>query len=104
VIATDWGGPADYLDSTCGILVPPDSRAAFVAGLARAIRELDHSPELRLKMGEAALRRVAEFGWDRQIDRILEVYRRAAGPDAGVDRAGHRSRDNAPPSTFLRAR
>lgn len=29
VIATDWGGPADYLDATCGILVSPVPRAGF---------------------------------------------------------------------------
>ena len=34
VIATAWGGPLDYLDESCGILVSADSPEAFVSGLA----------------------------------------------------------------------
>jgi glycosyltransferase involved in cell wall biosynthesis len=91
VIATDWGGPADYLDASCGILVPPGSRASFIAGLAEAIARLDRAPELRRAMGQAARRRVAAFSWDEKIDRILEIYRRAAGRDEQTD-AGDPSR------------
>jgi glycosyltransferase involved in cell wall biosynthesis len=89
VIATDRGGPADYLDESCGILVPPTSRDGFIRGLAGAIERLDSSPELRFKMGRAALRRVAAFSWEAKIDRILEIYRQVVrlegevAPDAG---------------------
>jgi len=34
VIATKWGGPADYLDETSGILIDPTSRAAIIDGFA----------------------------------------------------------------------
>jgi glycosyltransferase involved in cell wall biosynthesis len=84
VIATDWGGPADYLDPSCGILVPPTSREAFIEGLARAIERLDRSPELRRALGEAARRRVQAFDWDRKIDMALEIYARAARLDGPV--------------------
>lgn len=30
VIATNWGGPADYLNSACGILVEPTSKEGFL--------------------------------------------------------------------------
>ena len=84
VIATDWGGPADYLDASCGILVPPTSREAFIEGLARAIERLDRSPELRRELGEAARQRVQAFDWDRKIDLALEIYARAARLDGPV--------------------
>ena len=75
VIATNWGGPADYLNSTCGILVEPDSREGFVKGLTEAMLMLAHSPELRQSMGSAGYSRVREhFDWERKVDRIIEIY------------------------------
>ena len=38
VIAVNWGGPADILDASCGILIGPRSeRADLVAGLEQAV-------------------------------------------------------------------
>ncbi|WP_293347682.1 MULTISPECIES: glycosyltransferase family 4 protein [unclassified Microcoleus] len=75
VIATNWGGPVDYLDSTCGILVEPDSRESFVKGLTEAMLKLAHSPELRQSMGQAGWERVREhFDWERKVDRMIEIY------------------------------
>jgi glycosyltransferase involved in cell wall biosynthesis len=75
VIATEWGGPADYLDETCGILVKPDSRQALVDGFAGAMLKLATSPQLRADLGEAGYRRAREnFDWERKIDQILEFY------------------------------
>jgi glycosyltransferase involved in cell wall biosynthesis len=90
VIATAWGGPADYLDESCGILVPPTSRDVLIRGLTGAIECLDSSPGLRLEMGRAALRRVAAFDWEAKIDRILEIYRQVvrAGGGAAPDARG----------------
>ncbi|MEG4442588.1 glycosyltransferase family 4 protein [Microcoleus sp. AT9_B5] len=75
VIAANWGGPADYLNSTCGILVEPTSKEGFVRGLTDAMLELARSPELRLSMGCAGRERVRQhFDWERKVDRILEIY------------------------------
>ena len=77
VIATDWGGPADYLDPSCGILVAPTSRDGFIAGLADAMLRLDGDAELRRRMGAAGRQKVLDqFTWERKGDRILELYRR----------------------------
>jgi glycosyltransferase involved in cell wall biosynthesis len=84
VIATAWGGPADYLDESCGILVPSTSPDAFIRGLTGAIERLDSSRGLRLEMGRAALRRVAAFDWEAKIDRILEIYRQVVRAEDGV--------------------
>lgn len=75
VIATNWGGPADYLDSTCGFLIDPTSTDSFVNGLTDAMLKLTQSPELRLSMGRAGQERVRKyFDWERKVDRILEIY------------------------------
>jgi glycosyltransferase involved in cell wall biosynthesis len=75
VIATNWGGPADYLNSSCGILVEPASKEGFVKGLTDAMLKLTESPELRQIMACAGRERVREhFDWERKVDRILEIY------------------------------
>jgi glycosyltransferase involved in cell wall biosynthesis len=75
VIATNWGGPMDYLDSTCGILVEPTSQESFVKGLTDAMLKLAQSPELRQSMGRAGWERVREqFDWERKVDRMMEIY------------------------------
>jgi glycosyltransferase involved in cell wall biosynthesis len=75
VIASDWGGPADYLDSTCGVLVPLRSREQFVGDLSAAMLKLARSPDLRREMGIAGRRRVEEsFDWERKVEQILRIY------------------------------
>lgn len=80
VIATDWGGPADYVTPETGILIPPTSHESFVQGLHEAMLRLGENPALRAQLGAAGLKRVeTEFDWERKIDRILEIYAEAAG-------------------------
>lgn len=75
VIGPDWGGPADYLDATCGILVAPAPRATYAERLAEAIARLARDPGLCARMGAAGAARVRErFGWDAKVDRMLAVY------------------------------
>jgi glycosyltransferase involved in cell wall biosynthesis len=76
VIATRWGGPLDYLDSSCGILVAPQSYEELVNGFAEAMQKLIDHPELAKAMGEAGRKRaVRDFDWQRRIDRIIGIYR-----------------------------
>jgi len=87
VIATAWGGPLDYLDETCGILVAPDSREALVAGFATGMKTLAQSQQLRTKMGEAGYARARQyFDWQRKIDQILELYQLAQEPTGRTKR------------------
>lgn len=75
VIATNWGGPADYLNESCGILVDPTSPEAFIDDLAAAMTKLALSPELRQAMGRAARQRVRQhFDWEVKADKILQIY------------------------------
>jgi glycosyltransferase involved in cell wall biosynthesis len=76
VIATAWGGPADYLDATCGFLIAPTSRAALVAGFAQSMQILLHTPGLGQTLGLAGRTRLlAHFTWASRIDQILALYK-----------------------------
>lgn len=78
VIATRWGGPSQYLDETCGVLIEPTPRPQFVRSLARAISDLAVEPARRKALGDAGRAKVERvYDWDRKIDRILEIYQLA---------------------------
>jgi glycosyltransferase involved in cell wall biosynthesis len=87
VIATAWGGPADYVDERSGILVAPDSTEAFVQGLADAIVALARSAELRRSLGAGGTQRVKEefLAWDAKADRVLSILSETAGRPAARD-------------------
>jgi glycosyltransferase involved in cell wall biosynthesis len=75
VIATAWGGPLDYLDESCGILIPPTSRESLIAGFSAAMGKIAESPILRHQLGQAGYERAkVSFDWESKIDRILEMY------------------------------
>jgi glycosyltransferase involved in cell wall biosynthesis len=75
VIASNWGGPADYLDASCGILIEPASHDALVKGFADAMQLLADSPAIARSMGAAGRERVArEFDWQKKIDKVIEIY------------------------------
>jgi len=78
VIATNWGGPADYIDASCGILVDPTDKESFIAGLAAAMQKLAADPDLRRKMATAGRSKIErEYDWERKMDRILDIYAHA---------------------------
>ncbi len=75
VIATNWGGPADYITDSCGILVAPNSKDDFIQQLAEAIVCLARDQQLAKTMGQQGRKRVeALFSWQAKIDRIMEIY------------------------------
>ena len=75
VIATNWGGPADYLDASCGILVDPTSPGAFIDGLSNAMIQFAQNPAVRQKMGEMGRKKVIEqFDWEVKVDQMLLIY------------------------------
>lgn len=81
VIATAWGGPLDYIDENCGILVPPASREALVTGFAEAMTRLSSDGALRQRMGAAGRARiVSNFDWEKKTDDIVDIYRRYGRP------------------------
>ena len=76
VIATNWGGPVDYLNESCGILVEPSSRVDLAAGLTDAMHELSCYPAKRRRMGLAARKKVVQFfDWEVKVDQMVDIYR-----------------------------
>jgi glycosyltransferase involved in cell wall biosynthesis len=76
VIAANWGGPADYIDSSCGFPIDVLDPAQFVDNLAAAMVQLSKSPELRKTMGQAGYEKVVEkYDWERKLDAMLHIYR-----------------------------
>lgn len=74
-IATDWGGPSDYLTPDCGFLVAPTSREHMVNEFARLLVQLAKDADLASMLGaKGRLRVAAEFDWNRKIDTILKHY------------------------------
>lgn len=81
VIATAWGGPADYLDDSCGVLVPPTGRDGLIQGFAEAMLRVASSPARRLEMGQNGLAKVARlYDWEVKVDRIVELYAQVSAP------------------------
>ncbi len=75
VIATAWGGPSEYLDESCGTLIPPHSRTALIEGFAKAMSLMLSSPELCRRLGNAGRKRLLRnFSWNDRIDRMVELY------------------------------
>ena len=75
VISTRWGGPADYLDPSCGVLIELSDRPTLSQDLTRALVDLASHPERRRAMGEAGRAKVVEqYDWERKVDRVLSIY------------------------------
>jgi glycosyltransferase involved in cell wall biosynthesis len=71
VVASDIGGLRDTVrDGETGVLVAPGDRQA----LAAAMRRLIDDPHLRAGMGEAALRRAADFAPERVLPAVEAAY------------------------------
>ncbi len=84
-IAANWGGPADYLDDGCGILVAPTDREGFVSAFAAAMARLAGDSELRRRLGAAGRSKVSQlYDWDRKTDQILEIYEAALASNASA--------------------
>jgi len=75
VIGPDWGGPADYINEECGILVHPEPKDTYATRICDAIVELATNPGKCSEMGlKGRSRVIEEFDWEKKIDRILDVY------------------------------
>ena len=78
VIAVKWGGPADVLEASCGILIDPRDPASLVADLEHAIVSLANDRDRCAGMGRAGRAKVlAEYTWPAKIKRFVEIYREA---------------------------
>jgi alpha-maltose-1-phosphate synthase len=78
VVASRVGGIPDVVvDGVTGLLVDYDRARPedFQAGLAQAVNELVHSPEVRVAFGLAGRRRVETvYGWPAIAERTVQLY------------------------------
>ncbi|WP_375405689.1 glycosyltransferase family 4 protein [uncultured Amnibacterium sp.] len=76
VIATNWGGPADYIiQGETGFLIEPDSAQEYSTRLADAMSQILSNPDLARKMGIAGRERAAKyFDWTTKIQNITVIY------------------------------
>jgi glycosyltransferase involved in cell wall biosynthesis len=88
VVCFDLGGPGTIVDASCGRVVATHdrSRRQIVAALVDALQELA-APELRRRLGEAARRRAAEYGWQGRVATVYgEIGRALSAPPAPAGR------------------
>ncbi|SUZ32998.1 Alpha-maltose-1-phosphate synthase [Roseibaca ekhonensis] len=77
VIASDWGGPSEYVTAETGLLVHPAPPDSFAERLADAVLYLADTPEVAAAMGEAGSARArALYDWEDLADRMEDIYRK----------------------------
>lgn len=86
VVASQGGAiPETVEDGMSGLLVPRGDAEALGAALDRLLQ----NPELRQQMGETGRRRVHElFTWDRQVERLSQLYSDLLGKREPARQAG----------------
>jgi glycosyltransferase involved in cell wall biosynthesis len=76
VIATNWGGPTDYITLETGILIEPQSREYLVDKFAEHISLLANDISLREKLGAAAILHIKNnFLWKDKVDQVIDIYK-----------------------------
>lgn len=95
-IVADYGGPADLVDSTTGILVPFEDEDSLKEGFRSAIAKVLAAPEQLNVLGRSAREKVLrELTWDAKAQQMLRIFEavisgradlRALGLDRGASR------------------
>lgn len=76
VVATEWGGPIDYVTKEVGILVPPTTEDMFVREFADALLWMANNPASRGQMAEAGrLHVLKNFAWTCKAKALIAVYK-----------------------------
>lgn len=75
VIAIDYGGPAELVDSEVGVAIHPGSPDQVGTDLAQALMSVIDDPETWRQRGLNGRARVeARWSWERKIDQIERLY------------------------------
>jgi glycosyltransferase involved in cell wall biosynthesis len=74
-IVANYGGPAELVDDATGVRVAFTDKSSLVDGFRKAIARTLEAPEMLLKTGPAARRKVGEkLTWDAKAGQILQIY------------------------------
>ena len=82
VVCLDHQGVRDMVTEECGIKIPVTVPSEVVIKLSEAILNLAQDPALRQRLSAGALRRVREYEWPRQGERMAALYSRMLGEPA----------------------
>ena len=69
VITSSQNGAAEILDGAACVVERPDDYRGFAAALNRVARS-----GVRAQMGRCARRRAEQYGWERHVEQLLELY------------------------------
>ncbi len=85
VVCPDHCGFTDAITPQCGVRLPIDSPAGFVAALGDAIVALDRDEPQRLRLAAGARRRARDYSIDAKADALAAVYHRRLAGSAALD-------------------
>jgi glycosyltransferase involved in cell wall biosynthesis len=86
IITCNYGGPANVVDNSTGILIEPSDPEQFHVSIATAIKSLRDHPELISQLGGAAITKIERnFGWDRKLQLVTQIYRSCIGRFMAID-------------------
>jgi glycosyltransferase involved in cell wall biosynthesis len=75
LVVCERGGPGNVVDEASGMTLPAVSPDQLAGDIATAVATLVREPQLRLSMGAAARRRVADIAlWDRKLERMESLF------------------------------
>jgi glycosyltransferase involved in cell wall biosynthesis len=82
ILALNYGGPGEIVDSEVGRALASDGPEALIADMVAAFRDVWSNPEEWRRRGEEGRRRAeAQYGWEAKIGQALEIYREAISID-----------------------
>jgi glycosyltransferase involved in cell wall biosynthesis len=88
-VVISQGGIADYVDASCGVLLP----VGDVDAMAQTTIELLEDETRRMNMAKAARQKALTFSWPQVAEKMAGVYRRVAdgmsAPESGDSSARH---------------
>lgn len=85
IITTNFAGPAEIVDDSCGILINLTNKEDYINKLAISILKLANNRNLRIQMGYSGKRRCRQlFTWDSKIQKVSDIYKEViSGADYG---------------------
>jgi len=76
-VIADYGGPAELVDSSCGILLPLKSRQEMVSNLRSAMESLMKDPTRCKTLSKNGIEKVrGDYTWQAKAEKIAAIYRK----------------------------
>ena len=80
ILAMDWAGPGEMVDSSCALLVGTRDPKSTVEEIRAALTKLAANPELGKALAESAYRRASDkFSWKGKFEEVNRLYHELAG-------------------------